>query len=596
MPDRTETRDGAEVWFPALTVEVALYAALALLAFFLRFFLLGSAPLNPDEARQALAAWNFVRGIPDAFTGSPLLFTGNAILFALFGATDTAARFLPPLFGSALVLIPALLRQHLGRAGALIASALFVFSPSLVLFARQVDGTLIAVTCALAAIAFAWRYLDDHEPREIYFAAAFGALALLAAPGAWTILFAAALFVFAIRLRGEQLPAFAIDLRRVALVFVLVFVGVATGFFFHRDGIGAAFDLFGAWLEGLRPGGSLFDPLRLLVLYDPIVLFAGAIALIEIAFAAREEEWHRKAIVLLALWSVVAFVLSSVGGDKTPARVVGIVAPLGLIAGWYLGAWLTRWIEALRAATEARRLLLTQEAPVFALAGALSAFLYFALAEFALRGDVAVAEVVATNLGMPRENAVGLSAAIIVGLILVAFLAVAFLGITTLGWARVRNLAVAFLLAVLTLWTLRQSIMLNFTLTPNVQEWLTPRAEAPNVRDLVADVADASRWRANDSHTLAIVVDDALGADVKWALRDQRYARFVTHPVATVDTPALLLTGDAPAPIGSWISQRYNLEFARVDAPLPSRVRWLMFRDVGSAQARTAVLWLPMPK
>ncbi len=136
-PDQIEPAERAEILYPALTVEAALYIMLAIAAFFARFFLLGSVPLNADEARQALAAWNFSRGIPDAFTGSPFLFASNAVLFALFGATDAAARFFPALFGTALVLTPALLRDYIGRAGALIASALFVFSPSLVLFSRE---------------------------------------------------------------------------------------------------------------------------------------------------------------------------------------------------------------------------------------------------------------------------------------------------------------------------------------------------------------------------------------------------------------------------------------------------------------------------
>ncbi len=589
--DQTERSAPAEIVLPALTVEVALYAALALGALCARFFLLDRAPLNADEARQALGVWNFVNGRPASFTGSPFLFAANALLFALFGANDFAARFFPALFGSALVLLPALLRNQIGRAGALIASALFAFSPSLVLFSRQADGAIIAMTCALAALAFAWRYLADQAPRAADLAAGSLALALLAAPEAWTFALAVLLFLLIARVRRAQMPNVSIDLRRVAFVFAAVFIGAATTFLLHRDGVGAAFDLFAAWLDGLRPGGSLFDPLRLLALYEPIVLFFGAAALVDVAFSAREGEWHRTALVPLALWAVVAFVLYSIGADKNPTRVVAIVIPLTLVAAWYIGAWLTRLLDAMQDAPGVKQMLLTQETPVTALAIALTVFLYLVFAEFAQSGGVAVANVIAADLGIA---AAGFTVAVMLALILIAFLAVAFLGITTLGVARARQLAVALAILLLSAWTFRQAVLLNFTLAPNPQEWLTPSAAAPNVRDLVRDLADASRWRANDSHSIVVVVDESLGAEAAWNLRDFRSARFAAHPTASGDAQALLLPGDAPAPAG-WIGQRYNLDFTRGDAPPAGLLRWLIFRDTGSVQTRDAVLWLPKP-
>ncbi|HEX7588702.1 MAG TPA: glycosyltransferase family 39 protein, partial [Anaerolineae bacterium] len=238
--DPTESRAGAEFSLSWITVEVVLYAALASSAFFLRFFLLGNLPLDSNEARQALASWDFIHGIPNSFTGSPLLFFGNALLFALVGATDAAARFFPALAGTALVLLPALLRQYLGRVGALLASALFVFSPTLLLFSRQAGGVILAMACALATVAFAWRYLSERRPRDSYLAAAFLALALLAASQVWTVILAALAFLLWVRFSRQPLTSLGLDARRVALAFALVFVGVSTAFLLHRDGLGAA--------------------------------------------------------------------------------------------------------------------------------------------------------------------------------------------------------------------------------------------------------------------------------------------------------------------------------------------------------------------
>ena len=69
---------------------------------------------------------------------------------------------------------------------------------------------------------------------------------------------------------------------------------------------------------------------------------------------------------------------------------------------------------------------------------------------------------------------------------------------------------------------------------------------------------------------------------------------FASHPAAAPGVQALVLPGDAPGPEG-WIGQRYDLEFSRGNSPVPSLLRWLIFRDVGSVQSKDAVLWLPAP-
>ncbi|MCI0477961.1 MAG: glycosyltransferase family 39 protein, partial [Anaerolineales bacterium] len=212
MDDRIESR---AIAFPHITIEVALYAALALGGLCARLLALGDAPLASEEAHQALASWNFITGKPDAFTGSPLLFTGNAILFWLFGANDTMARLLPAFFGSALILLPALLRRELGRVGALVTSALFVFSPSLVFFSRTLDGALIAVTCASAALAFGWRYGVDRTARDLNLAAIFSALALVSAREVWTIALALALFIIVSRFTSSRQEAVAVGRKQL---------------------------------------------------------------------------------------------------------------------------------------------------------------------------------------------------------------------------------------------------------------------------------------------------------------------------------------------------------------------------------------------
>ena len=92
-----------------LTVEMALWILVGVLALVLRLANLDAAPLSAAEARWALLAWRAVtgQGLP---TGgySPFLLTMNSLLFVLCGASDSLARLVPALFGVLLALVPSL--------------------------------------------------------------------------------------------------------------------------------------------------------------------------------------------------------------------------------------------------------------------------------------------------------------------------------------------------------------------------------------------------------------------------------------------------------------------------------------------------------
>ena len=159
----------------ALTVEVVLYLIIALVAVGLRFYGLGDRPMQAPEAAQALAAWHSAQGLPQgsALTqSSPILFTSNMFLFALFGATDFLARLLPALSGALLVIWPYFLRRRLGRMGALAASFLLALSPSALFFSRYLGGEIVVAACALAITWGLFDYLDQRRPKHLYLAAA----------------------------------------------------------------------------------------------------------------------------------------------------------------------------------------------------------------------------------------------------------------------------------------------------------------------------------------------------------------------------------------------------------------------------------------
>jgi hypothetical protein len=138
-------------------------------------------------------------------------------------------------------------------------------------------------------------------------------------------------------------------------------------------------------------------------------------------------------------------------------------------------------------------------------------------------------------------------------------------------------------------------MMLNFTGSLAPREYLVARAGAANVRDLVRDIENVSRWRANDARALTISAD-ASNPIIVWYLRNFRNAQFTTRPVVTADTHAILLPANAPAPASGWISQRYRIETIDRPTPLPNVLRWLLFRDIGDVESIGVALWIPAPQ
>jgi len=584
----------------AFTLEVAVYVALAILGLFTRLVALDAAPLAQDEARQALASLNFARGMFDGFTGSPLLFSGNALIFALFNASDANARLIPVFVGSVLILLPALIRNELGRVGALIASAFFAFAPSLVFFSRYADGAMPAAVFGFAAFAFAWRYANNAAPRDLNLAAAFAALALISVPDVWTIVLAIIL-LFIFSRAGFIASIHNLRFARYALLlFAAILLGVSTFFLLHRAGLGATFAMFGTWLDALAPGGSPFDPFRALVIYEPIPIFFGVAALIDLGFAVRQRDRAHIPIVFAALWAILALILTAISGDKNPAHIVSIVVPLILLASWHIGAWLTRLGEAISVSPDAQELLMTQEAPVLFLATVVTAFLYLLIVEFTTRGTLVAAE----NLmgAAARDAGSNVSAAIVLWLSLAGIVAVTFVTLATVGWARARNVGMMCVLVFLALWTTRQTALVNFGGAPegtnfiaarNPQDLLVTSATPPSARILARDLEDVSRWRANDTRALILVADTALGPALEWNLRDFRFARFSDQPTVTQDAQAYVLRANAPAPGADWIAQKYTLEIART--PPQNFLRWLIFREGASAETLGAVVWVRRP-
>src|SRR5207245_5621666 len=112
-------------------LETAASIAVAVIVVMLRAVNLDANPLEPDEGALALASWNVLHRIAIQLEPSPLLIYANVALFLAVGATDAVARAVPMLAGTFVALCPFLLRQQLGRGGALAAAAILATAPTL---------------------------------------------------------------------------------------------------------------------------------------------------------------------------------------------------------------------------------------------------------------------------------------------------------------------------------------------------------------------------------------------------------------------------------------------------------------------------------
>src|SRR5215216_3083283 len=126
----------------------------------LRFAQLGHHALSTNEARLADEAYRFFYGQTSG-PGNTISNTGPTALlleslsFFLFGASDTVARFVPALLGTAMVAMTLGMRSFVGRSRALGMAALMALSPTIVYLSRIVTTEIfVAGFTLLTLVAF----------------------------------------------------------------------------------------------------------------------------------------------------------------------------------------------------------------------------------------------------------------------------------------------------------------------------------------------------------------------------------------------------------------------------------------------------------
>ena len=336
-----------------VTPEALLYTLLAVIAVALRFAALGDAPLNDDEARQALGALRMVNdSVPGEATvpDSPLMLALHALTFTFGGLSDAAARFPSALGGVLLVLAPALWRRYLNPLPPLILSLLLAISPVAWLASRTVSP---AVWTALLALVGPWLVLRFVETRRAPYAVAatvvFAAMALLVEPAGLITLLALAVGVAFAWLTEDDpdvnIGAQVRELLRAwpwangAAAAAIVAFALGTLLFFLPSGLTAIGNVVSGFVRGLtaRPDGASVSPAAgRAALRAGIVLF-GLLAAVH---AVREGGFFERA--LAGCWR-----------DRRRAALRGRLArscamvtlPLTVLVALALTRWLTERVS-----------------------------------------------------------------------------------------------------------------------------------------------------------------------------------------------------------------------------------------------------------
>jgi uncharacterized protein (TIGR03663 family) len=173
MQGRAENGLGTTSWLdrPLLAAlnlnwEKVLYGLFIGLAIISRFWSLGLRVMSHDETVHVQWSWYLYQGRGYAHTPlshGPFLFHATALSYYLFGDNDFSARFVVALFGVVLVALPYGMRRWLGRSGALVASFLFLISPSLLYYSRYIRHDIPVIVWSLIAITAVFRYLSGDS-------------------------------------------------------------------------------------------------------------------------------------------------------------------------------------------------------------------------------------------------------------------------------------------------------------------------------------------------------------------------------------------------------------------------------------------------
>ncbi|MEJ5224988.1 MAG: flippase activity-associated protein Agl23, partial [Anaerolineales bacterium] len=157
--------------WPALTMEVILFAVIILFTIASRFYMLGERVMSHDESLHTYFSWLLYKG--QGYTHNPMMhgplqFHLIALSYFMFGASDFTARIPAATFSILTVAVVWFWRRYLGRVGALVAAGMVLISPMLSYYGRYTrEDPYVGVSLFLMLYGIL-RYFETANPRYIY--------------------------------------------------------------------------------------------------------------------------------------------------------------------------------------------------------------------------------------------------------------------------------------------------------------------------------------------------------------------------------------------------------------------------------------------
>ena len=281
----------------------AVWAAVLVVALWLRVGALDAVPLDPAEAEWALEGRAIWRGEARDYRAQPLLPNLLAVWFGLFTDADGPARAPSALAGWALCLTPLLFRDRLGRGASLAATLLLSVSPLAVLASRSAQPAALAALAAAAAVGClveAWSRQDGHWLLGAAVAVGLG----LGSTHTFVGQLVAIALAFAIwpPFSGPAVPDLRRWLPRAALVGLAVAVLFDTLLMTRPDGLQSGLiDPFPAWLRSIGLGG--------VALFAGVSLGLHEIALLPLAAYCLAVGPDRRLSCFLTIWAAASVLL-----------------------------------------------------------------------------------------------------------------------------------------------------------------------------------------------------------------------------------------------------------------------------------------------
>lgn len=582
---------------PGVTVEGGLYAVAVLFSLLLRFWRLGDMPLSPAETRTALAAMDVARGAQLPSEAGAVLGFGQALVFAIAGATDPLARAVPALVGALAPLTMVWARPLIGRGPAATAAVLLTFSPLLLDRARALESGAIAATICLALGWAIFDYARTRRSARLHAAAVLLALALTAGTGAVSALLA--LLVVGVSALTEasrrralppdvdaaiaaiapsnghgaaEVPAAELiyppgrDLvLRAAALFAGTLLVVATGALTNIGGVGAGlFAPIGAWLSGPLARGMLplwTAPLTL-VAYEPLALVLGLVG------AAQAMRGSRALDRFLVLWAGLGLVAALFAPERSADLLASALAPATVLAAVVV----CRLAEAVLAGAIVDYLV-----SLLVLAWGFSLVLlgFGHTSQADPIGVRYVGAFLSPIVGRASAEPTARALLMVLPLVLLAGGVGYLFNRTRPAHRAAIGAAAATILLGL---SVHASWNLAYQAVGNPAE--LPRAvqTSVDVRNLADDVDSVRQVLTINRKDKELVVAESERNPLAWYLR-ARDSRFDQSPPSTA--AMLVLPADAKPPTGRFAGQRYQVGVA---APLrfdnPSQLwRWLVYRE-----------------